>query len=166
MGFWDKFRRKKVSLQSVASAELHQKSKKSRKKRAKKRIAMKRAKPKHSKVARKSARSGYMNLEDGTTTKKWLQKDRELLGGALRDLNRELQSLRNTRKGLEMKMANFSSQLGDTQNKEISLRNKISEMMKKEAVIIKKKTIAKDKMAMVDQKIEKVKTIQTGLKSI
>ena len=63
-------------------------------------------------------------------------------------------------------MANFSTQLGDTQDKEIGLRNKISELMKKEAALTKKKATTKDKLGNVDQKIEKVRTIQAELKNI
>ena len=126
----------------------------------------KRAKPRRRKAAKKIAESGSLKMEDGTNTKKWLHKDRELLGGALRDLDRELQSLRNNRKRLELKMANFSSQLGNTQDKEISLRNQISELMKKEATITKKKATAKDKLALIDQKVEKVRAIQAELKNV
>lgn len=138
-----------------------------RKKRAKKRRVMKkRVKPKRRKAVMGASESRSLKMEDGTSTKKWLRKDRELLGGALKDLNNELQGLRNARKRLELKMASYSSELGNTQEKEISLRNKISELMKREAAVTKKKTTAKDKIALMDQKIEKVKTIQAELKNI
>jgi len=192
MGFWDKFKRKKATLapeesqvirsvqeQIVSTQEPSSNFSVSalrqnkvpgtikRKKRASKRKVMKkRAKPRRRKAAKKIAESGSLKMEDGTNTKKWLHKDRELLGGALRDLDRELQSLRNNRKRLELKMANFSSQLGNTQDKEISLRNQISELMKKEATITKKKATAKDKLALIDQKVEKVRAIQAELKNV
>ncbi len=192
MGFWDKFKRNKAvliheesqvlspsqgqnelmpkDLQSGASSAPSQdgvlKAIK-RKRRAKKRKVMKkRVKPKHRKAATKVSGSRSLKMEDGSSSKKWLKKDRELLGGALKDLNHELQGLRNARKRLELKMADYSSELGNTQDREISLRNKISELMKREAAITKKKTTAKDKIALMDQKIEKVKTIQTELKNI
>ncbi len=98
--------------------------------------------------------------------KKWLQKERDLLDDVLRDLNDELRSLRSARKKLESNMAKCSTQLGATQNQEISLRNKITDLMKKEAALTKKKTTAKDKLVDLDQKIEKVRTIQNELKNV
>lgn len=98
--------------------------------------------------------------------KKVMQKERDLLDDALRDLNRELQSLRSARKKLELKMAGFSTQLGTTQNQEFSLRNKISALMKKEADLTKKKTTAKDRLVDLSHKIDKVKTIQNELKNV
>lgn len=194
MGFLDKFKRKKAVLipeeKQVASLPKKESQQVSRdlssdsssmqvlsqgralknikkKKRAKKRRVMtKRVKPKRRKAVMGVSESRSLKMEDGTSTKKWLRKDRELLGGALKDLNNELQGLRNARKRLELKMASYSSELGNTQEKEISLRNKISELMKKEAAVTKKKTTAKDKIAIMDQKIEKVKTIQAELKNI
>ena len=195
MGFWDRFKRKKVILipeekqenQAISSVPEQRadtnvpgftfsaptlsqakalKVIKRRKKIKKRKVMKKRVKPKRRKVAAKSLGSDAVNMDDSSAGKKWLQKDRELLGGALRDLNRELQSLRNARKKLELDMADFSSQLGNTQDKEISLRNKISELMKKEAAITKKKAIAKDKLALVDQKMEKVRSIQAELKNV
>src|SRR3989344_2431621 len=195
MSFWDKFRRKKAVLIQEASLKPQQelpvqkqsgavlpdqqitspriirsrpisKSSLPRTKRKKKRKVMRtKSPPKHRKAARRTPSSQSIREEEGNG-KKWLQKDRALLGGALRDLNRELQGLRSARKRLELKMANFSTQLGDTQDKEIGLRNKISELMKKEAALTKKKATTKDKLGNVDQKIEKVRTIQAELKNI
>ena len=98
--------------------------------------------------------------------KKVMQKERNLLDDALRDLNRELQSLRRARKKLELKMTGFSTQLGATQNQEFSLRNKISGLIKKEAALNKQKTTAKDKLVDLNHKIDKVKTIQNELKYV
>ncbi|GEM_PF-4778327 len=189
MGFWDKFKRKKAALtpeesqvinsvqEQIVKTQASDTSfipassqgkvlstirKRKKKKIVKKRKAMKKVKRKVKRVSKSSS----MDMDDGAGGKKWLHKDRELLGGALRDLERELQSLRTTRKKLELKMGNFSSQLGSTQDKEISLRNKISELMKQEATITKKKATAKDKLALIEQKMEKVRAIQSELKNV
>jgi len=138
-----------------------------KKKRAKKRRVMKKTShpkaKKHTKRAKPSAPS--TKVGEGSTNK-WMHKERALLDAALRDLNRELSGLRSSRRKLENKMAELSDNLGSTQTKEISLRSQISELMKKETNLIKKKTTAKDKMVDIDQKIEKVRSIQADLKSV
>ena len=94
---------------TVTSRDLAIKNSRKKKRAKKKRVMKKRARPKRRKAAKRTLRPRPLDMEDGTTAKKWLQKDRELLGGALRDLNRELQSLRSARKRLELKMDAYSS---------------------------------------------------------
>ena len=138
-----------------------------RKKRIKRKVMKKssRAKPKkQTKSVRKTSTSAP-KVGEGSTHK-WMHKERTLLDAALRDLDHELSDLRSSRRKLETKMDDLSNNLGSTQTKEISLRNQISELMKKETTLTKKKSSAKDKLADIDQKIEKVRAIQAGLKSI
>ena len=118
---------------------------------------------KHKKRAKPSVPSP--KIGEGSTHK-WMHKERALLDAALRDLNRELSGLRSSRRKLEAKMAELSNNLGSTQTKEISLRTQISELMKKEANLTKKKSLAKDKIVDIDQKIEKVRAIQADLKTV
>ena len=80
-----------------------------RKKRAKKRKVMKKssrpkARPrKHAKKVR-TAPASSQKIGEGSTHK-WMHKERALLDAALRDLNRELSGLRNSRRKLEAKTA-------------------------------------------------------------
>ncbi|MEK6939827.1 MAG: hypothetical protein AABX31_03800 [Nanoarchaeota archaeon] len=192
MGFWDKFKRTKAVLiheeKDVGSQPLPEQhievsitpsqpgtssrrgkalKNRRRKSRVKKRRVMKKrsspSKAKHKKRARPSVPSPKVG--EGSTNK-WMHKERALLDAALRDLNRELSGLRSSRRKLETKMAELSDNLGSTQNKEIALRTQISDLMKKETNLTKKKSLAKDKMADIDQKIEKVRSIQADLKSV
>ena len=59
------------------------------------------------------------------------------------DLTKELRILRSAKNKLEKQMQDVSGELGSTQTKEIELRDKISELMRKEALLVKKKTSAK-----------------------
>ncbi|MDP3699088.1 MAG: hypothetical protein Q8R47_05885 [Nanoarchaeota archaeon] len=138
-----------------------------RKKKAKRRVMKKRspAKPKKHKMSSKRSSAPSPKIGEGSTNK-WMHKERALLDAALRDLNRELSGLRSTRRKLEAKTAELSDNLGSTQNKEIALRTQISELMKKETTLSKKKATAKDKIVDIDQKIEKVRAIQADLKSV
>ncbi|MDO8510589.1 MAG: hypothetical protein Q7S55_00325 [Nanoarchaeota archaeon] len=139
-----------------------------RKKTAKKRRVMKkssRAKPRKHKKSMKKHSVQSPKIGEGSTNK-WMHKERTLLDAALRDLNKELSGLRSSRKKLEMKMTELSDNLGSTQNKEITLRTQISDLMKKETNLTKKKTLTKDKLVDIDQKIEKVRAIQADLKTV
>jgi|SRR3989344_413190 len=139
-----------------------------RKKIVKKRRVMKkssRAKPRKHKKSMKKPSVQSPKIGEGSTNK-WMHKERALLDAALRDLNKELSGLRDSRRKLETKMAELSDSLGSTQSKEISLRTQISELMKKETILTKKKTSTKDKLVDIDQKIEKVRAIQADLKTI
>lgn len=139
-----------------------------RKKRAKKRRVMKRSSRARSRKHKKSVKKSSAQspkIGEGSTNK-WMHKERTLLDAALRDLNKELSGLRSSRKKLEMKMTELSDNLGSTQSKEIALRTQISELMKKETNLTKKKTSTKDKLVDIDQKIEKVRAIQADLKTV
>ena len=76
-------------------------------------------------------------------------KERELLKGALKDLESELKQLRNSKKQLK--------------EQEIRLRNLISAAMKKETFLLEKKNSLKDKLAEVTKRMEKVKNIEREL---
>ena len=101
-----------------------------------------------------------MKKKKGTSTEVNLLKD------ALKDLDKELRNLRSARSQLQKKLDLVSGELGSTQNHEINLRNKISELMKKEAALSKKKSDAKDKLASFDQRIEKMKSIERDLREV
>ena len=95
-----------------------------------------------------------------------LKKDRDLLRQALQDLENELSLLRSSKKTLEAQLRDSSRQLDTVKNQEIKLRNLISLSMKKEATLLKKKNTAKDKLAEVNKKMEKVRTIERELGDI
>lgn len=90
-------------------------------------------------------------------------KERELLKGALQDLEAELKQLRNSKKQLEEKFKRSSGGLDTLKNQEIKLRNLISAAMKKEAALLNKKTALKDKLTEVAKRMEKVKNIEREL---
>lgn len=98
--------------------------------------------------------------------KKEVEKEKDLLNQAVMDLTKELRILRSAKNKLEKQMNSVSGELGSTQNQELELRDKISELMRKEALLVKKKTSAKDKMVLLEQRIEKVKEIGRELKSV
>lgn len=99
-------------------------------------------------------------------TKKAAPLKRNLLTDAIHDLDQELLHLRSARSQLQKKLNLVSGELGSTQSEEIDLRNKISELMRKEAVLSKKKTEAKDKIVSFDQRIEKIKSIERDLQKL
>jgi|SRR3989338_3969287 len=90
-------------------------------------------------------------------------KERELLKGALKDLESELKQLRNSKKQLEAKFKGASGNLGTLKEQEIRLRNLISAAMKKETFLLEKKNSLKDKLAEVTKRMEKVKNIEREL---
>ncbi len=92
-----------------------------------------------------------------------LKKDRDLLRQALQDLENELSALRSSKKELEGKLRESSRQLDTVKSQEIKLRNLISLSMKKESTLLKKKNFAKDKLAEISKKMEKVRTIEREL---
>ena len=91
-------------------------------------------------------------------------KEKDLLKEAFNDLTRELALLRRQRRDLEQKLQGISMGLNNVQGKEIVLRNQISELMKKEAVLDKKKVAAKDKIMELSKKIDKVSSISKQLR--
>ncbi len=154
-----------AKVTSKGKALKHKKKKRAKKRKVMKKSSRPKARPrKHAKRV-STAPVSSQKIGEGSTHK-WMHKERALLDAALRDLNRELSGLRNSRRKLEEKMAEFSDNLGSTQSKEISLRTQISDLMKKETVLTKKKSTAKDKIADIDQKIEKVRSIQADLKTV
>lgn len=90
-------------------------------------------------------------------------KERELLKGALRDLEAELKQLRDSKKQLETKFKRSSGGLDTLKEQEIKLRNLISTAMKKEAALLNRKNALKDKLAEVAKRMEKVKNIEREL---
>lgn len=98
--------------------------------------------------------------------KKAMKSEKDLLRGALQELDKELRSLRSSRRHFENRSQDVSTQLDSTQNREVNLRNQISELMKKETILVKKKNSIKDKMNNLDTRIEKVKTIERELRDV
>ena len=92
--------------------------------------------------------------------------EKDLLKEALKDLDRELAKLRVARIRLQKDLNSISSELGDAERKENSLREKVATLMKKEAELSKKKGILKEKIVSCDQRIEKVKAIEKGLQAV
>ena len=90
-------------------------------------------------------------------------KERELLNGALRDLENELIGLRASKKLLESKLKRSSGQLDTLKEQEIKLRNLISLSMKKETTLLNKKTSLRDKLVELNKRIEKVRSIEREL---
>lgn len=90
-------------------------------------------------------------------------KERELLKGALCDLEAELKQLRDSKKQMEEKFSRSSKGLDTLKEQEIKLRNLISIAMKKETALLNKKTTLKDKLAEINKRMEKVKNIEREL---
>ncbi|HLD01232.1 MAG TPA: hypothetical protein VJC39_05820 [Candidatus Nanoarchaeia archaeon] len=97
---------------------------------------------------------------------KKLRNERNIMRDALRDLQKELKTLRSSKIRLEREMAEKSVKLEGVQDQVIRLREIISLAMRKEAILIKKVESAKNKIDLVDKKIEKVKSIERDLKDV
>ena len=69
--------------------------------------------------------------------KKKLKKERDLLKDALKDLTKELNSLKKIGGRLQRKLEETTKQLGKAQEMELKLRNLISTSMKKESALTK-----------------------------
>lgn len=100
------------------------------------------------------------------TARSSAEREKDLLKLALRDLDKELKTLRDSKNILTKDLGSFSRELGTTQSKEIELRNKISNLMKEETVLVKKRAETKDKITELNKKIEKVTTVERELKSV
>ena len=97
---------------------------------------------------------------------KQLLKERTLLRAAVRDLNTELRALQASQREIERKLNKDSSQLDKVKDQEIKWRNLISQSMKTEADLLKKKNKAKDKLAELNKKIDRVKSIERELEEM
>ena len=118
--------------------------------------------------AKKAAKpnSSKKSLNRPLKKTKEIETEKDLLAEALIDLNKELNKLRSAKKRLENKTRNVSSELDNTQSLEVSLRNKISELMRIESQLVKKKASTRDKMTSLDRKIEKVKSVERELRDV
>ena len=90
-------------------------------------------------------------------------KERELLKGAIRDLEAELKQLRDSKKQMEEKFRRSAHGLDTLKDQEIKLRNLISIAMKKETALLNKKNALKDKLGELVKRMEKVKNIEREL---
>ncbi len=97
---------------------------------------------------------------------KQLLKERTLLRAAVRDLNTELRALQASQRDIERKLNKDSSQLDKVKDQEIKWRNLISQSMKTETDLLKKKNKAKDKLAELNKKIDRVKTVERELEEM
>lgn len=97
---------------------------------------------------------------------KQLRKQRDMLRAALKDLNTELRSLRASKKELEEKLKNDTGKLDFVKGQELKLRNLISLSMKKEDLLAKKRNKTKDKLTEVNEKIDKVKSVERELQDV
>ncbi|MDP3733808.1 MAG: hypothetical protein Q8R37_01135 [Nanoarchaeota archaeon] len=112
------------------------------------------------------AKKSKHHLAKHQQKRKQMKSEKDLLKGALHDLDKELRSLRSSKRHFENRSQDVSSELDSTQNREVNLRNQISELMKKEALLIKRKNSIKDKMNTLDKRIEKVRTIERELRDV
>lgn len=97
---------------------------------------------------------------------KKLKKQRDMLKAALKDLNSELRSLRFSKRKLEEKLKTDAGKLDFVKGQELKLRNLISLSMKKEEALTKKKSRTKDQLAGLNEKIDKVKSVERELKDV
>ena len=97
---------------------------------------------------------------------KKLQAQRDLLRDALQDLDQELKKLRASKKELEQNLRADSGKFNTVKEQESRLRNLMTLFMKKEDILLQKKTKAKEKLEAVSKKIDKVKTVQRELQGL
>jgi len=95
-----------------------------------------------------------------------LKKEKNLLKEALQDLDRELKTLCSSKTQLEKMLGGTSSKLATIKTQQLKLRDLISYSMKKETDLVKRKTSIEEKMATIEKKIEKVKTIGQELRGV
>ncbi len=97
---------------------------------------------------------------------KELKNQRDMLRAALKDLDSELRSLRASKRELEEKLKNDSGKLDFVKGQELKLRNLISLSMKKEDLLTKKKNRTKDCLVEINEKIDKVRSVERELKDV
>ncbi len=93
-------------------------------------------------------------------------KERDLLHDALRDLDKELRSLRASKRFMEKKLGDCSGKLDFVKQQEIRLRNLISVSMRKEDLLQKKRNRLKEKVSALSERMEKVKAVERELKDV
>ena len=91
---------------------------------------------------------------------------RELLGEALADLERELRELLSSKRSLDQRLVSVSLELEKVQAKKIRLQTQIATSLEKEGSLTKKKAATKDRVTALEQKIQKVKSIERDLKEV
>lgn len=96
--------------------------------------------------------------------KQKIEKEKDLLQDAVRDLEKELKSLRTMRAQMERKVKSASLELGSTQRQELDLQNIINGLKRKENLLIKKTQSTKEKLEAVSKKIENIETVERQLK--
>lgn len=90
----------------------------------------------------------------------------DLLDDALVDLGKELRDLNSSHRMLEQRFGVTSSELERVQAKKVRLQTQIASSLEKETSLTKKRAATKDKLMALDQKIQKVKSIQRELKEV
>lgn len=89
-----------------------------------------------------------------------------MLDDALSDLGKELRDLHSSRRTLNQLFVAASSELEKVQARKVKWQTQIATASEKETKLMKKKAAAKDKMMALDQKIQKVKSIERELKEV
>lgn len=145
-------RKKIVEKRAITSKQIRSKKTKRKIRKNKKKV-----------VSKKMVKSSGKKKK-GSKQRSPAHQEHNLLKEVLNDLNKELRLLRSSRNKLEMKSTEYSEELGKTQTTEIKLRNQISELMRKEAELTKKKTEVKDKILTLSKKIDKVASISRQVK--
>lgn len=97
---------------------------------------------------------------------KQLKKQRDLLRAAFKDLNSELRTLGASKKELEEKLKSDNGKLDFVKGQELKLQSLISLSMKKEDILTKKRNQTKDKLAEINEKIGKVKSVERELRDV
>ncbi len=97
---------------------------------------------------------------------KKLQAQRNLLRDALADLEEELRKLRASKKELEQKIRTDSGKFDLVKSQESRLRKLLTLSIAKEEMLLKKKTITKEKLEKVVKRIEKVEMIDRELHGV
>lgn len=97
---------------------------------------------------------------------KKLQAQRNLLREALADLEGELQKLRAAKKELQQNLRTDSGKFNMVKSQESRLRKLLALSIAKEEMLLKKKTITKEKLEKVMKRIEKVETIDRELHGV
>ncbi len=97
---------------------------------------------------------------------KKINQERDVLKTVIKDLDEELHVLRSSKKRIEERLSSDLSQLDSVKSQEIKYRNLISEAMKKEATLLKKRNNAKDKLEELNKKIDKIKSIEREMEDV
>ena len=93
-------------------------------------------------------------------------RDHNLLSNALKDIERQLQLLKQQKLETEKQMRRLSQGISDTQSQEMALKVKVQKLVAKEEVLGITKQNVQEKIDKVKQKIMKITQLESEMEGL